>query len=66
MRHMIKNYCENYPRELPKFKPLLKLLNAVNRFVDIMNGINKSKGKYRVVELIDSPTHKHVRECLIF
>ena len=64
MIRMIRDYCDGRPGELPKFEPLLELLNAVDRLVDIMNGINKSKGEFRNVEPIDSPTHRHVRELL--
>ena len=64
MMRMIKDYCIGRPGELPKFEPMLELLNAVDRLVDIMNGINESKGKLRNVEPIDSPTHRHVRELL--
>ena len=50
MRRMLMDYCNDRPRELPKFEPLLELLNAVDRLVDIMNGINKSKRKIRNFE----------------
>ena len=60
---MIKDHCEHDPVDtIKEFEPMIELLNLVDRLIDIMNGIDFSKGKKRNVSFIDKPRHRHVAE----
>ena len=63
MKRMITDHCIRDPKDqLEDFKPMIDLIDAVDRLVDIVNGINISKGKFRNVQQIDCPMHPHILE----
>lgn len=61
---MINEVCADPENEfdLEDYKPMIKLLDAVDRLIDIMNGIPFSNGKDRNVHLISSSTDDHIVE----
>mmetsp|Transcript_33560 Transcript_33560/g.57027 ORF Transcript_33560/g.57027 Transcript_33560/m.57027 type:complete len:436 (+) Transcript_33560:75-1382(+) len=66
---MINDYCDpdQYEdgEEVPsinEFAPMIAIFEKVDRLVDIMNGRSYKNGKDKDVELINSPTHRHIEE----
>ena len=57
---MLKQECDN--EELKNFAPMIQIFEAVDRLVDIMNGVGYKNCKDKNVELIDCPYHYHMTE----
>ena len=62
MIDMIKDYCKPVDEggkggDIADFEPMIEIITAVNRLVDIMNGVRYKNGKDKQVFLIDSPHH---------
>ena len=67
MIDMIKDYCKPVDEggkggDIADFEPMIEIITAVNRLVDIMNGVRYKNGKDKQVFLIDSPHHPHIFE----
>ena len=67
MADMLTDYCKPEAEggkggDIKEFEPMLEIISAVNRLVDIMNGIRFKNGKDKEVYLIDTPFHPHIFE----
>ena len=68
MINMITDYCKPVLEGgmgigvAKEFTSIILIITAINRLVDIMNGVRFKNGKDKEVYLIDSPQHPHVFE----
>ena len=56
---MLKEECHD---NIEEFESMIELFEAVDRLVDIMNGVGYKNGKNKDVELINHPLHRHMSE----
>ena len=68
MINMVKDYCLPIEQggmgagDIDDYESFITIISAVNRLVDIMNGVRFKNGQDKQVFLIDCPEHPHVFE----